>query len=324
MRSDSSGFWTGAASFAVSLAIHGTFIAAGDNFLPSSGLKFFQQIGKPSAPSERANELNFEFIEAPPKTRPDYPEKTSKISDRDSLNQNLKPNPEADRKEAPAIPMTGRGDQLAQKRLSAEEQASVAEAAREAQAAQEAQVETQPAEDAALPGEDGLLVVPVGVPEPEKKAQPEREASPAAAAAAMNPVTDPGLTGKDKIDTGEMAKAPSKGARLEGMTSFEATGSGMGAYMKNLKEKVWLKWYPYLFSKFPMDFRTADAVLCFTLDKEGRVRMIRIAEFTGSELFASFSMDAVQKASPFGPLPEEVLAIVGKDELEIFFSFRYA
>ena len=115
----------------------------------------------------------------------------------------------------------------------------------------------------------------------------------------------------------------SGGARLYGVTSFEATGSGMGVYMKNLKEKIWLAWYPYLAFHYPQDYRGADAVVSILLDKKGDVKIVRLVESQGSALFASYCLEAVQKASSFGPLPEEILALIGKDELELKFGFHY-
>ena len=110
---------------------------------------------------------------------------------------------------------------------------------------------------------------------------------------------------------------------MYGVTSFEATGSGMGKYIKNMKERIWLAWFPYLAAHYPKDFKSADVLLSFTLDAQGRVRTVRVVESKGSALFSAFCMEAVQRASPFGPLPQEILDLVGKDELEIKFAFHY-
>jgi hypothetical protein len=133
----------------------------------------------------------------------------------------------------------------------------------------------------------------------------------------------PSLSGRDKIDTQEIARERSKGAMLRGFTSFEATGSGMGEYMKNLKDRLWLKWFPYLSFKYPSDFKSAEAVLLIRLDKKGEVRSVKLVDHKGDDVFATFCVDAVQRAAPYGPLPEEILALVGEDGLEITFSFRY-
>jgi outer membrane biosynthesis protein TonB len=132
-----------------------------------------------------------------------------------------------------------------------------------------------------------------------------------------------GSPGGNKISTQEMSRFSSHGAQLYGVTSFEATGSGMGVYMKNLKEKIWLNWFPYLVSRYPQDFKTADAVLDITLNEKGDVKIVKLVESEGSPLFAAFCMESVQRASNFGAVPKEILALVGKDELELKFGFHY-
>ena len=97
----------------------------------------------------------------------------------------------------------------------------------------------------------------------------------------------------------------------------------MGAYMKNMKEKIWMAWFPYLAFHYPKDFKTADAVLEFRLDKQGQLRVIQVGSSEGSPLFAAFCIEAVQRAAPFGPLPQEILDLIGKDELEVTFAFHY-
>ena len=93
--------------------------------------------------------------------------------------------------------------------------------------------------------------------------------------------------------------------------------------MKKLKEKIWLAWFPYLAAHYPKDFKTADALVSFTLNSQGQVRIVRLVESKGSPLFSAFCMESVQRASPFGPLPREILDLLGKDEMEIQFAFHY-
>ena len=133
----------------------------------------------------------------------------------------------------------------------------------------------------------------------------------------------PGVAGPDRITTPATSRAKSHGAQIHGAASFEATGSGMGAYVKNMKEKVWLSWFPYLAFHYPMDFRAADAVIEFTLNAGGEIRTVNVAKSEGSPLFAAFCVEAVQRAGPFGPLPREVLDLTGKDQIEVKFEFHY-
>ena len=79
----------------------------------------------------------------------------------------------------------------------------------------------------------------------------------------------------------------------------------MGVYMKNLKEKIWLSWFPYLAFKYPMDFKSADAVISFTLNQKGEVTIkamteqsakmkIRVGIF-GDEVKSQMVLNVIQK-----------------------------
>ena len=112
-------------------------------------------------------------------------------------------------------------------------------------------------------------------------------------------------------------------ARFYGFTSFEATGSGMGVYMKNLKEKIWLSWFAYLSFKYPQDFRGADVMVSFKLDAHGRVKSVTVLENGGDGVFADYCEGAIRRAGGFGDLPKDILGLLGKDELEIRCAFHY-
>jgi outer membrane biosynthesis protein TonB len=157
----------------------------------------------------------------------------------------------------------------------------------------------------------------------QNQMQPSRQPAKASPKIAekVSPVL--GSTGQDRIITSEISKTKSHGAQLYGITSFEATGSGMGVYMKNLKEKIWLAWFPYLVIHYPKDFKTADAVVNFKLNAKGEVKTMELLESKGSPLFAAFCVESIRRAGSFGPLPQEILDLVGKEELDIKFAFHY-
>ncbi len=153
---------------------------------------------------------------------------------------------------------------------------------------------------------------------PQKSAESQESSSAQEASPFL-----PGQSGRDKITTQEMARTASLGALFKGDVSFEATGSGMGEYMKNLKEKIWLAWFPPIAFKYPSEFCGADAVIKFTLNRKGEVKILRVVSDGGNAFFSAYCMEAIQRVPSFGPLPEEILALLGKDELEIDFAFHY-
>jgi hypothetical protein len=234
--------------------------------------------------AENGGPIAFEYVEAPKAPPKRHAAKTSRISERDAVNQGRAENQAA--AEGAPLAKAGPTNQLAQKKGNA---------------------------SPALPASPEVRPQSAQGPSPPQRAQKAQEARPAA---------KPG-EGSDRITTDEMSRLRSRGARLEGLTSFEATGSGMGVYMKNLKEKIWLAWFPYLITRYPADFKTADAVVSFTLNARGEVKIVELIDSKGSALFAAFCMEAIQRAGSFGPLPPEILALVGKDELEIKFAFHY-
>ncbi len=301
-----SGPLLGLSAFAVSTLLHVvalTTISHPWNFTGSPA-------PSPKNSKESSQIMELQFVEAPHKIHPDKPhEDAPKISNRDAVNQNPD-SVEASPEEAPKTLQLGEADQLQQKRG--------APVTMPMEAAPEKKlVIAEPSDSSPKQLESGVTALP----KPEEAKLPELR--PQDPSQARPPVAPQGLTGADNIDTQEMGRTVSKGAWLRGQTSFEATGSGMGEYMKGLKEKIWLLWFPYLMAQFPLDARGADAVISFTLDKKGDVKIVRVLESRGTPLFATYCMNTIQRAGNFGELPDELLALLGKEELEIKFGFHY-
>jgi hypothetical protein len=292
-----------------SLVLHGALFYSMDRGLKvyeRENLKLEKKILK-----NKEDKIEFEFVEAPPKQRPLKPQKTSKVSNRDALNQDLS----GKNKETSASPNTkvqGLADQLAQQRGNRLTRHSESRRSRDEESHHRNEILRRPGvyperSRRRTPQDDVMVESKTEMRDPTVQSQPAPQE----------------LTGQDRITTQETSRFKSSGTKLYGLTSFEATGSGMGEYMKNLKERIWLSWFPYLAFQFPQEYRGADAVISFTLNREGEVKIVRLAGQNGSALFSTYCMEAVQKASGFGKLPEEILALIGKDELEIKFAFHY-
>jgi outer membrane biosynthesis protein TonB len=316
-----SSLYSAAGLLGASLVIHGAlFVPLRPVLIPAQNemIRF-----EKAAELRQKERLSLEFVEAPSKAKPQKPRKpTRKISDRDAVNQDLiKNKPATD--STPRVKTPGVSDQLAQNQGSAVQPASVLSKPAPAIKPVVAEPEEKPlAEKQAAPGEDILSRPAPAENRPEEaKTEPRKEAEAKPESMPQPPIQ--GAPGMDRIIAQETAKTKSGGAQMYGFTSFAATGSGMGVYMKSLKEKIWFKWYPYLAFNYPQDYRGADAIVRVLLDKKGEVKEIGVLESRGSELFAAFCMDAIKKASGFGALPEEILALLGKEDLELKFRFRY-
>ncbi|MCG3176734.1 MAG: hypothetical protein MOGMAGMI_01695 [Candidatus Omnitrophica bacterium] len=305
----------------VSLALNGAALLAVDGVIRREAA----DVERLSiARREAEDSLKFEFVEAPPKTQPRSPRRTRKVSDRDALNQDQSARTGVRPEARPALP-EGPADQLTQSLGDGSVPAPpVSPSVHSPQAEPvERSPSTEPEERKVTPPDAHGLVPaePTTAGQPAVELRESSAAPPSPQQAPQSPQA--GTPGTDKIIQSGMSRRPSSGATLYGATSFEATGSGMGEYMKRLKEKIWAAWFPYIAFKYPQDFRGADAVIAMTLDRQGRVRIVRIVESQGSELFAQFCTEAVQRAGDFGALPEEILTLLGKEELEILFAFHY-
>ncbi|OIO37482.1 MAG: hypothetical protein AUJ72_04465 [Candidatus Omnitrophica bacterium CG1_02_46_14] len=323
-------FFTSLGLVSLSLAAHGTLFFTMDRTLSHTPIQFAEEQRRVLKINQ--DRLEFQFIEASPKNHERKPLHAKKISNRDSLNQDKL----QDKSKTALLPYTinqGNADQLAQRRgqpsqtfLPKIDPRKASKKNDETTEGQKKEKEKDVVENVgaerrgeAIYANDAKIASSsldkLGTPRNDKL---EKEIAPVSPKPEVH-----GKGGMDKITTQAMSRFKSPGAMLFGQTSFEATGSGMGEYMKNLKEKIWLSWFPYLAFQYPQDFRGSDAVVSIFIEPKGEVKIVKILDSVGSPLFASYCVEAVQKASGFGPLPREILDLVGKDGLEIKFGFHY-
>lgn len=331
---DSQRFFTGFGLLSVSLVVHGSAFFTMDRVASHYQIHMAQEQRR--LQREKDGPIQFEFVEAPRALSSRKPEHSKRVSNRDALNQDLLQD-KTHTAIRPRTELQGHADQLAQQQSSFSQAPSPQILPRQEVPAPQ---EEKPIEKNVIAGvqppfledlaKQSKLDNPVAAPYLRPRLPAGRQVrndvirNPQLPQLPMKPKAEiKGAAGVDKITTQEMSKIKSPAAQLFGQTSFEATGSGMGEYMKNLKEKIWLAWFPYLAYQYPQDFRGADVIVSFTLDPKGQVKIVQLVDSVGSPVFASFCMEAVQRASGFGPVPKEILALIGKDELEIKFGFHY-
>ncbi len=298
MTDPSRAYLTGLTSLTASILINGAVFFSVDHAVSKNSAQQFLKFKDTS----RKEIVQFEFVEAPPVSPAEKPQKTRKIAERDTLAQDTSQGIKKDR--SPQTRSAGLSEQLAQRPTQGTPSGLPSE-----------DQKSSPKKESVSPKKSPARTT-LAKPTPK-----EPQSTPKESAASSKAV--PVLPGQGKILTQEVSRLKSRGAKLYGVTSFEATGSGMGIYMKNLKEKIWANWFPYVAFKFPRDFRGADAVIRFTLNAKGQVRSAKVVESKGTPIFATFCVEAIERARNFGPLPKEILALTGKDELEISFGFHY-
>jgi len=287
------GFLTGFSSLAVSLLLNGTIFLSVDQAISPEGM--LQARLKSPVLEQKKEIVQFEFVEVPPGAAFEKPKKTRKIAERDSEARDLASS-SLKKDSSPKTEVRGSSDQLGQRQGSGVPSRSL---------------RSQP---------ENQGIQKMRTPHGHPSHHPVRPSRPVTTTQRASPW----ISGQGKIITQEISRTKSGGAKFSGQTSFEATGSGMGVYMKNLKDKIWSQWFPYVAFKFPRDFKTADAVVEFTLDKHGKVRSTQVVESKGSPLFAAFCAEAVRQSRDFGDLPKEILDLTGKDEITISFAFHYS
>lgn len=305
------------ASLAISVAVNGSLLYSFDR----AGMMGWQRTDRAAlVNAHKKDRLEFEFVEAPPKVKPQTPAKTKRIAMRDAVNQSPKTF-DSSALTAPLVDKIGPADQLMQKRGSGGAKPSPevkpVKASRKSEETPENRAQkTQKTQKVLTEGPGGDSVVA-----PAMQSRNQEEQKPQRAMEARQGAS--GTPGNARIDTEEMAKTKTLSAQFFGITSFEATGSGMGEYMKRLKEKVWLAWYPYLAFSYPQDYRSADVVLSIRLDMHGNIKSVQVLDSFGEPHFATYCVEAVQKAGNLGALPEEMRTLLKDEELEIKFGFHY-
>ncbi len=109
-----------------------------------------------------------------------------------------------------------------------------------------------------------------------------------------------------------------------GEISFNASRYELGAYFKKMKDKVEEYWLPYLaFTYSGGNLFGNKTVIYFKIMSDGRVRDAKILEHSGDQILKDFCLSAVQRVSPFEPLPESFLRSSGYTYLPIVFTFNY-
>jgi TonB family protein len=73
------------------------------------------------------------------------------------------------------------------------------------------------------------------------------------------------------------------------------------------------------------DYKSAQLVIVFDIIKSGRVSQVRVQETSGYKIYDDYAANAVRLASPFPPLPSEMMASAGPGSpgIRIIAAFKY-
>jgi len=116
---------------------------------------------------------------------------------------------------------------------------------------------------------------------------------------------------------------PEGGVERFGDVTFNARKHELGAYIRTLKHRIWLKWFPMVEFKYNSLAITSKTAVGFKVQPDGSLGDIQIVEHRGDEYLKAIATSAVSEAAPFDPLPEGFESLDGEDTLDIVFTFHY-
>ncbi len=122
---------------------------------------------------------------------------------------------------------------------------------------------------------------------------------------------------------GERMKLNGNVARTGIDSSLDVKASPLGDYNYRLVQAVQERWYQLLDErKFALE-RTGKAVIKFNLHQDGSVSDVRTDASTVGDTLSFLCELAVMQPAPYGKWPSEVRRLIGRDTLEVTFTFNY-
>jgi periplasmic protein TonB len=106
--------------------------------------------------------------------------------------------------------------------------------------------------------------------------------------------------------------AQSSGSKEAPYAKLDAQQDDMGPYFARIKRRVKKNWQPQFVNQ------QEYTVLTFAIERSGQITGLKVKETSGDEQADREALDAVQKASPFGTLPQSFKG----DRLPVEFSFN--
>jgi hypothetical protein len=104
-----------------------------------------------------------------------------------------------------------------------------------------------------------------------------------------------------------------------GISSVNALGTPLGRYQKYVADAIGSRWYSGV-GKMQDMFKLGTAQLVFRVDRDGKVKDLKVIENTNNEAFAAYCIQSVQEAK-LPPMPEDLAATVPPEGLAADFPF---
>ena len=104
-----------------------------------------------------------------------------------------------------------------------------------------------------------------------------------------------------------------------GVSSVNALGTPLGHYQKFLVDAVGSRWYAFIDRKMDL-ISIGTTRVVFVVDRNGRVRNLKVVENTANEALANVCIQSIQEAQ-FPPMPDDLAATLPAEGLEMDIPF---
>jgi TonB family protein len=104
-----------------------------------------------------------------------------------------------------------------------------------------------------------------------------------------------------------------------GKASVNAVRTPLGVYTKQVSEAVGSRWYYYVGQHRDL-YPVGGVKLVFKIDRQGKVRDLRIIENSSNSVFANMCEQCVREAE-LAPPPPDVIEAMKNETLEVPFTF---
>lgn len=122
---------------------------------------------------------------------------------------------------------------------------------------------------------------------------------------------------------GERMKMDGNSPRVGIDSSLDVKASPLGDYNYRLVQAVQERWYQLLDErKFALE-RSGKAVIKFTLHADGTVSDVRTDRSTVGDTLSFLCELSIMQPAPYGKWPSEVRRLIGRESLDVTFTFNY-
>ena len=107
-----------------------------------------------------------------------------------------------------------------------------------------------------------------------------------------------------------------------GAVAYNAKWSAYGEYLQRLIDAVQVQWERLILRSSFYPTSGSLVRVAFKLDSTGAVSEVVKVDGTGAELAQRLCVSAITERAPYGEWPEDMIAVLGKEQ-ELTFTFFY-